>query len=89
MLSLVTVPQTISSSYGSDEYTVPPDHAIFVCNLFARLTSRGASLLFASGDGGVGTGNCQFRDMYGNPYVRFRPTFPSTCTCIVFSLTEK
>ncbi|KAF8256738.1 subtilisin-like protein [Lactarius quietus] len=75
MLDRVLVPQTISSSYGKDEYTIPPDHAIWVCNLFARLAARGASVLFASGDAGVGRGNCRFQD----GHVRFLPTFPSTC----------
>ncbi|KAF8261294.1 subtilisin-like protein [Lactarius quietus] len=75
VLDRAVVPQTISASYGREEYKVPPDHAIFVCNLFARLGARGASVLFASGDGGVCRGNCRFQD----GHVRFLPTFPSTC----------
>ena len=86
VLDRVTVPQTISSSYGSDEYAVPPDYAIHVCNLFAQLGARGASLLFASGDGGVGTGNCLLKDGFGNTFVRFLPTFPSTCPCVILIL---
>jgi len=43
------------------------------------LGARGASVLAATGDNGVGPGNCLFKDRHGNPYVRFLPTFPSTC----------
>jgi len=50
-----------------------------VCNLFAQLGARGASILVSSGDDGVGEGNCLFNDGHGNSYVRFLPTFPSTC----------
>ncbi|KAH8993819.1 subtilisin-like protein [Lactarius hatsudake] len=40
---------------------------------------RGASVLFASGNDGVGRGDCLFQDNSGNSRVQFRPTFPSTC----------
>lgn len=53
------VPQTISTSYSDDEQTVPRSYATTVCNQFAQLGARGVSLLFASGDFGVGpSGNC-------------------------------
>ncbi|KAI9447494.1 subtilisin-like protein [Lactarius indigo] len=76
------VPQTISINYGAEEYKVPPDHAGFVCNLFAWLGMRGASVLLSSGDDGVGLGSCLFTDGYGNSRVKFVPTFPSTCPWI-------
>ncbi|KAH9010436.1 subtilisin-like protein [Lactarius pseudohatsudake] len=44
-------------------------YAIEVCHLFAQLGTRGASVLFASGDDGVGRGDC----------TRFTPVFPATC----------
>ncbi|KAF8262652.1 peptidase S8/S53 domain-containing protein [Lactarius quietus] len=79
MLDQVSVPQTIVITYGSYEHVVSLDYATYACNLFARLGARGASVLAASGDDGVGPENCQFKDSYGNSYVRFFPTFPSTC----------
>jgi tripeptidyl-peptidase I len=52
ILNQTTIPQTISTSYGDDEQTVPPDYAANVCNGFAQLGAKGISLLFASGDFG-------------------------------------
>ncbi|KAH8993828.1 subtilisin-like protein [Lactarius hatsudake] len=78
-LDLWSVPQTVSTPYGMPEYGIPPDYAIYLCNLYARLGARGASVLFASGNDGVGHGNCVFSDGSGNSRVQFIPTFPSTC----------
>ena len=72
-----TIPQTISTSYGDDEQTVPPDYAASVCNLFAQLGSRGVSVLFSSGDFGVGGGSCRTND--GTNQVKFIPIFPASC----------
>ncbi|KAH8990975.1 subtilisin-like protein [Lactarius akahatsu] len=74
-----SVPQTVSTPYGMPEYTIPPDYAMHMCNLFAQLGARGASVLFASGNEGVGGGDCLFQDSSGNSRVQFLPTFPSTC----------
>ncbi|KAH9031406.1 subtilisin-like protein [Lactarius deliciosus] len=79
MLGLWSVPQTICTPYGMPEYQVPPDYATYVCNLFAQLGLRGASVLFSTGNDGVGHGNCLVRDSSGNSRVQFLPTFPSTC----------
>ncbi|KAH9057225.1 subtilisin-like protein [Lactarius vividus] len=79
VLGLWSVPQTVSTPYGMSENEVPPDYAIYVCNLFAQLGVRGATALFASGNDGVGGGNCLLRDNSGNSRVQFLPTFPSTC----------
>ncbi|KAH8990959.1 subtilisin-like protein [Lactarius akahatsu] len=79
VLGLWMVPQTVSTPYGMPEYIVPLDYATHVCNLFAQLGLRGASVLFSSGNEGVGGGDCLFQDNSGNPRVQFRPTFPSTC----------
>lgn len=48
---------------------------MYVCNLFAQLGARGVSALFASGNGGVGRGDCVTKD--GS--VQFSPLFPATC----------
>ncbi|KAH9063975.1 subtilisin-like protein [Lactarius vividus] len=77
MIRLEDIPQTISTSYGGGEQTFPPDYAKSVCELFGQLAARGVSMLFASGDGGVGSGDCKKND--GSGVVQFQPTFPATC----------
>ncbi|KAH9044099.1 subtilisin-like protein [Lactarius deliciosus] len=69
------LPQTISTSYGAIERLYPMEYATQLCLLFAQLGARGASVLFASGDYGVGEGNCRTND----GTVRFAPLFPATC----------
>ena len=81
LLSRKNVPQTIMMSYGWKEHRVPPDYAIYVCNLLAELGLIGASVLVASGNNGVGNGKCLIDNGSGTKSVRFRPTFPSTCAC--------
>ncbi|KAJ7223937.1 tripeptidyl peptidase A [Mycena rebaudengoi] len=78
------IPQTISTSYADDEQTVPFTFATRVCKRFAELGCRGISVIFASGDGGVGDGNpdpatqkCRTND--GTNITRFLPAFPSSC----------
>ncbi|KAH9029295.1 subtilisin-like protein [Lactarius deliciosus] len=70
VLGQKNVPQTITTSYGANEKSHPLDYAIRVCLLFAQLGARGTSVLFASGDHGVGEGDCT---------TRFTPLFPATC----------
>ncbi|KAJ7623726.1 peptidase S8/S53 domain-containing protein [Roridomyces roridus] len=77
VLNQTTVTQTISTSYGDDEQTVPLDYATSVCNMFAQLGARGTTLLFSSGDEGVGGGNCEAND--GTNKVEFQPAFPASC----------
>ncbi|CAE6448007.1 unnamed protein product [Rhizoctonia solani] len=77
MLEKATLPLTISTSYGDDEQTVPLDYATRVCNSFAQLGVRGVSVLFSSGDGGVGSGTCKTND--GTNRTRFQPIFPASC----------
>ncbi|RXW25417.1 hypothetical protein EST38_g412 [Candolleomyces aberdarensis] len=84
VLKQKTVPYVISTSYGEPEQTVPEAYARRVCNSFAQLSARGVSLIFASGDGGVGDGwddperhRCRTND--GRNITRFLPTFPTTC----------
>ncbi|KAH8982000.1 subtilisin-like protein [Lactarius hatsudake] len=70
VLSKKDVPQTITTSYGANEKVYPRDYALQVCYMFAQLGARGASVLFGSGDDGVGKGDCT---------ARFTPIFPATC----------
>lgn len=82
MLDQDNVPQVISTSYGDDEQSVPLSFATSVCNGFAQLGARGVSLLFSSGDSGVGkTGGCQTND--GTNTSTFLPAFPASCVCII------
>ncbi|KAI0675673.1 peptidase S8/S53 domain-containing protein [Trametes maxima] len=77
VLAQDSIPQTFTTSYGDDEQTVPFDYATQVCNLFAQLGARGSSILFSSGDDGVGAGDCLTND--GKNTKRFQPNFPASC----------
>ena len=75
------LPAVVSTSYDDDEQTVPKDYAIRVCNTLAQLGARGVSVLFASGDSGVGgSGECFTND--GRNASTFLPNFPSSCPYI-------
>ncbi|THH18975.1 hypothetical protein EW146_g2121 [Bondarzewia mesenterica] len=72
MLGLSTVPNVMTTSYGSDESDVSLSLANNLCNAYAQLGARGTSVFFSSGDGGVSgsqSGSCS----------TFIPTFPSGC----------
>ncbi|KAH9005344.1 subtilisin-like protein [Lactarius deliciosus] len=73
------IPRTITTSYGGPEYHFPLDYATRVCRLFAELGLLGVSVLFSSGDSGVGKGNCLLEDIHGHVSVHFIPEFPATC----------
>ncbi|KAH8991251.1 peptidase S8/S53 domain-containing protein [Lactarius akahatsu] len=75
LLSQESVPQTITTSYGDYEKLHPMEYATQICDLFAQLGARGASVLFSSGDHGIGEGDCKNDD----GAVRFTPLFPATC----------
>ncbi|RDW67256.1 S53 family peptidase [Aspergillus mulundensis] len=70
------LPQVISTSYGEDEQTIPWTYARSVCNLYAQLGARGVSVLFSSGDSGVGAA-CLTND--GTNTTHFPPQFPAAC----------
>ncbi|KAI1338223.1 tripeptidyl-peptidase [Xylariaceae sp. FL0016] len=69
------LPQTLSTSYGEEEQSVPADYALKICNMFMQLGARGVSVLFSSGDSGPGD-SC-VRESDNAPY--FQPTFPAGC----------
>ncbi|KJA29771.1 hypothetical protein HYPSUDRAFT_126627 [Hypholoma sublateritium FD-334 SS-4] len=84
VLGLPDPPHSISTSYGDDEQTVPKDYAKRVCAGLAQLGVRGVSVIFSSGDYGVGDGNsdpatqeCITNDGLNN--TRFIPAFPASC----------
>ena len=73
------LPQVISTSYGDDEQTVPRGYAQKVCKQFAQLGARGVSLLFASGDSGVGPNGAKCVTNDGKNTSTFLPEFPAGC----------
>ncbi|KAF8263397.1 peptidase S8/S53 domain-containing protein [Lactarius quietus] len=79
VLNQKTIPQTISMSYGGDEHAVPSDYLERICYLFAQLGARGVSVIFSTGDWGVGQGDCRFYDSSDNIVELFKPVFPATC----------
>lgn len=48
------IPNSISISYGENEQEIPLEYAKSVCSMFGQLGARGKSVIFASGDSGVG-----------------------------------
>jgi tripeptidyl-peptidase-1 len=70
------LPAVFSTSYGESEQSVPPSYARAVCSLFAQLGARGVSVIFSSGDSGVGS-SCQSND--GAKKTKFIPGFPASC----------
>lgn len=70
------LPSVLSTSYGENEQSVPKKYTDATCNLFARLGARGVSVIFSSGDTGVGSA-CQTND--GKNTTRFLPVFPAAC----------
>ncbi|KAK4214963.1 hypothetical protein QBC37DRAFT_481788 [Rhypophila decipiens] len=70
------LPQTLTTSYGEDEQSVPKEYAKKVCQMIGQLGARGTSVIFSSGDTGVGSA-CQTND--GKNTTRFLPIFPASC----------
>ncbi|KAF8267910.1 subtilisin-like protein [Lactarius quietus] len=74
MLNQPDVPKTLSTSYGNYEKDLPLEYATAICRLYAQLGALGVSVLYPSGNDGVGLGNCQTRNG-----VQFVPEFPASC----------
>ncbi|THY65380.1 subtilisin-like protein [Aureobasidium pullulans] len=72
------LPQVISTSYGDDEQTVPYSYAKRVCDGFQQLGARGISVIFSSGDFGVGADGACFSNS-NTSHAMFLPTFPASC----------
>ena len=69
------LPQTISTSYGEEEQSIPREYALKTCNMFMQLGARGVSIIFSSGDSGPGNSCISNKD--NSTY--FEPTFPAGC----------
>ncbi|KAH9077413.1 hypothetical protein EDB83DRAFT_2311905 [Lactarius deliciosus] len=74
VFDLEDVPQTIGISYGDNENNVPLEYASALCNLFAKLGARGASVICPSGNV-LGVGKGDDKDSSGR--VQFTPNFPA------------
>lgn len=70
------LPHVLTTSYGEDEQSVPATYAKKVCDLIGQLGTRGVSVIFSSGDTGVGSA-CQTND--GKNTTRLLPIFPASC----------
>lgn len=69
-------PQTITSSYGEAETSVPTDYADAVCSQFLKLGARGVSVFVSAGDAGAGgRSSC---DANGK-VTAYHPDFPASC----------
>ncbi|KAH9167472.1 subtilisin-like protein [Lactarius sanguifluus] len=66
----VDIPQTISTSYGGYEHTLSQEYMLSVCVLFGQLGLRGVSVLFSTGDWGVGDGDCLVQSSSGETSVQ-------------------
>lgn len=64
------------SSISNPPQSVPETYARSVCNMYSQLGSRGVSVIFSSGDSGVGSA-CQTND--GKNTTHFPPQFPAAC----------
>ncbi|KAK0204174.1 family S53 protease-like protein [Desarmillaria ectypa] len=73
LLAETSPPQVLTTSYGFDETDLPASAATRLCNAYMALGARGVSILFASGDGGVGGGQ------QGTTCTTFIPAFPGGC----------
>ena len=83
MAAKTSVPPTISMAYGiTSELSITLEYADAVCKLFGQLGARGVSIFVASGDDGVGEGQCP---AYSFKNFRFYTTFPASCTCGLYS----
>lgn len=75
-LSDEDLPAVLSTSYGENEQTLPESYTNTTCGLFAQLGARGVSIIFSSGDEGVGQA-CLTND--GTNRTRFNPIYPASC----------
>jgi tripeptidyl-peptidase-1 len=75
MLTLDMLPTVMTTSYGSDENLVSREMAYKLCDAIAAITVQGVSVLFATGDAGVGPneGECSAGEAF---VAQFLPSCP-------------
>jgi tripeptidyl-peptidase-1 len=81
MIAKRRMPQTISLAFSTPEPSISLEYAVALCELFAQLGARGTSVLAASGNAGVGRGDC--RNFRGD--VQYYTVFPASCMWHSFS----
>lgn len=74
----------ISISYGGQEVDVPIGYQKRQCNEYMKLGMQGVSILFASGDSGIGNYPAPYggdgpTGCIGKDYTVFNPTWPNSC----------
>ncbi|KAF7985173.1 hypothetical protein HWV62_7762 [Athelia sp. TMB] len=74
LLTMKTPPTVLTSSYSLNENLISQSLAKSICNLYMQLGARGVSVLFSSGDGGIGGGHPT--ECKNKPFL---PTFPGVC----------
>ena len=79
------VPQTITMSYSVFEKYIPLEYGMTICDMFAELGARGASVIIASGNYGVGPAAAK-DCLDGSGRFQFFTEFPVTCTCSIIIL---
>ncbi|KAJ3553440.1 hypothetical protein NM688_g3614 [Phlebia brevispora] len=73
------LPAVITTSYGGNEHTFSTVEANWVCTAFSALGARGVSVIFSSGDGGVGGSSRDTANQCPNGNFNFVPVFPASC----------
>ncbi|KAJ6564191.1 family S53 protease-like protein [Mycena capillaripes] len=79
LAGVASPPSVVTTSYGTTESSFGISMATKICNGYAALGSRGISVIFASGDGGV-RGNHDTTSVCRNNV--FAPVFPASCPFI-------
>ncbi|KAJ7731324.1 family S53 protease-like protein [Mycena maculata] len=69
-------PTVMTTSYGDTEADFGNSMATKVCNGYMALSSRGISVVFASGDGGVRGNHDELSECSDNTFM---PVFPAAC----------
>ncbi|THZ05120.1 subtilisin-like protein [Aureobasidium pullulans] len=78
LLAQDTLPQVITTSYGDFEQTIPVPYMTRVCEGFEKLAARGVSVIFSSGDTGVGPSDACISNSNSSQSM-FLPAFPASC----------
>lgn len=69
----------ISFSYEVPEAALPPSYVQRQCQEYMKLGLQGVSLVFASGDAGVGSSEGCIEGATSRSPLIFAPNFPSAC----------
>ncbi|KAJ3557973.1 hypothetical protein NM688_g1183 [Phlebia brevispora] len=70
------VPGVLTTSYGGPEYAFSEQLANRLCTAYAALGTRGVSVIYSTGDDGVGRVDPATNQCHNN---RFVPVFPASC----------